>query len=150
LDDSNKFNYIFSLCFKRYDFADALLSLFTLLPFSSFQEKVDDFIKYSYPTFFVSTAICIGRLIGHFIYDFYVNDYDVNIDNMGDIIIVENKYYVVINFLHKISINPSSFYYFENKESSDIQAVKDHMIYWKEMCEEYQRNENIKKIIKLI
>jgi hypothetical protein len=165
LDVSNKFNYIFSSYFKQYDIADTLLSLFTLLPFSSFQENVNNddefnFLSKSYQPsnlhiIIFKTAISIGCSIHHFIYDLNHNNPNININNIININIVENKYYVIFNFLHKISKNPSSYYYyFENKEnnfySSQIQALKNKIKNWKKVSKEYERTENIKTIKKLI
>jgi hypothetical protein len=165
LDASNKFNYIFSSYFKQYDIADTLLSLFTLLPFSSFQENVNNddefnFLSKSYSPpiiheIIVSTAICIGCSIRHFICNFNHNNPNININNVTHINIVENKYYVIFNFLHKISKNPSSYYYYsENEEnnfySSEIQNLKNDIENWKEMIKEYERSEKNKKINKLI
>jgi hypothetical protein len=166
LDASNKFNYIFSSYFKQYDIADSLLSLFTLLPFSSFKENVNNddkfnFLSKSYSVplthyIIVLTAICIGCSIDHFLYDLYRNNPNFNINNITDINIVKNKYYVIFNFLQKISKNPSSYYYyFQNKQnnnfpSSFIQILKNRFKNWKEMSNEYERTEKIKKINKFI
>jgi hypothetical protein len=165
LDASNKFDYIFSSYFKQYDIADTLLSLFTLLPFSSFEENVNNDDKFNFlfksysPSnlhdFIFKTAICIGCSIRHFLYIFYRYNPNININNITYINIVENKYYVIFSFLHKISKNPSSYYYyFENKQnnfySSQIQLLKNRIKYWIEMTREYERTKEIKKINKFI
>jgi hypothetical protein len=160
LDISNKFNYIFSIYFQPYDFADILLSLFSLLPFASLQENVNDekcfsVIKSYQPSVLhvvlLKAAICIGCFFRYYFYELFDNNY---FSTFYDVI--EKKYFIIFDFLYKISEDSSSYYYYHFEEnennfySNEIHTLKDNLKYWREMRAEYKRIHEVKEIKKLI
>jgi hypothetical protein len=161
LDSPNTYNYVFSSYFKDFNFSDKFLCLFSLFPFSFLQENVND-AKYAclaksngpviLDTALLKIVIAICCFIRHIIYDNNNNNNNnININKVG-ISNIENKYYNIFNFLHKISENSLSYYSNEenNYYSRQLKVFKDEIGFWKEMSNEYERKEKMKTINKLI